>query len=69
MNRNFKLDTLTFQFDEIPNIMSSFKKGIYFMYQSTYYEIVSNPFFDLDNKSIHLEVRYEDLFSQLGQSV
>lgn len=64
MDRKFTLDTLTFKFDEIPTIINSLKKGIYFMYQSTYYEIVSNPFFDLDNKSIHLEVRYEDLFSR-----
>lgn len=60
MERKFKMDTLSFKLEDVSNILSIFKKDIKFMYNNIFYEITSNPFFDLDSKEVHLQVQYED---------
>lgn len=60
MERKFKVDTLSFKFDEVPNLLSVFQKGLYFMHNSTFYQITSSPFLDLDSQEIFLTVRFEE---------
>lgn len=67
MERIFKVDTLSFHFNEVSNLLGVFQKGIYFMHNSTFYQIVSNPFYDLDSQEVHLTVRFEEYDLNFGQ--
>ena len=67
MERKFKVDTLSFKFNEVPNLLNVFQKGIYFMHKNTFYQIVSNPFYDLDSQEVHLEVRFQEFDLTFGE--